>query len=98
MKVTFKGWESKVIIGAYSNGRKAIQLFDATTGEPIAKATVNVPDYKLDDDQVIIKDYSENAGIYETLRQAGVIGPVTEVIPISSYGNAYVCELLFKEN
>lgn len=49
--------------GKYSNGRTAIKLIDVEDGSPVLTATVNVPDAQLADDEVVLKTYSENAGI-----------------------------------
>lgn len=75
MNVKFHDWDCVIVRGKYSNGRPSIQLFDSTTNEPIATATVNLPEVPLKEDQVIIKDYSENQGMYDCLRDAGIISP-----------------------
>ena len=62
--------------GRYSNGRDALQLIDARDGMPIMKASVNVPTFMLDPDEIIIKDYAENEGVLEFLQSNGIIGPV----------------------
>lgn len=72
-QVTFKGWICRVRQGQYDNGRVALQLIDAEDGSPIAKATVNLPDVPLADDEVAIKDYSENEGMKASLIEAGII-------------------------
>lgn len=61
----------------YQNGRVALQLITHDDGfpEPVATATVNVPDCDLADDEVIIKDYSENRGILDILIGAGIVYP-----------------------
>ena len=42
--VKFKEWNCKPVKAFYGNGRIAIQLIDAEDGEPIATATINIPD------------------------------------------------------
>ena len=59
----------------FTNNRTALELSDAETGEPIAKATVNIPEAILALDEVLIKDYSESAGMVKTLIEGGVIEP-----------------------
>lgn len=59
-------------IGKYSNGRIAIQLIDAETGCPVTKATINIPDATLEDNELIIKDYSENEGLLHFLTSNGL--------------------------
>jgi hypothetical protein len=53
--------------------RIAIILEDISTAEQVAVATVNVPNEPLADDEVIIKDYSENEGMLHTLIMAKII-------------------------
>lgn len=92
MTIKFHTWDCKVVFGKYPNGRTAIQLFDSTTNEPIATATVNIPEAKLADDEVIIKDYSENDGIYDCLLLAGVIDGVHRFVQ-AGHEYALVCGL-----
>ena len=60
----------------YSNGRTAIELTDAETGEPVLTATVNIPDVDLTSREVIIKNYSENEGVLGFLMDNNIVGPV----------------------
>jgi len=69
--VNFAGFESTVEFATYSNGRTAIQLCDANDGQPIATATVNLPDEPMAEDEADIKNYSENSGILDALIDAG---------------------------
>lgn len=74
MKLKFRHWDCVIQKKTYSNNRIALQLVDAEDNDsPIAIATVNLPDEQLNDDEVFIKDYSENEGIYQTLVDAKVI-------------------------
>jgi hypothetical protein len=73
MKVTFNQWDCILEKKTYPNNRIALQLIDAEDGSPVAMVTVNLPDEQLNDDEVLIKDYSENEGIYQTLVDAKVI-------------------------
>lgn len=59
--------------GRYDNGRVALQLADAETGEPIAKATVNIPEIEIAADEAFIKNWSENEGMLEALIEAGLV-------------------------
>lgn len=56
--------------GHYSNGRLAVSLVDINEG-PFCHITINIPEAELADDEVIIKNWSENEAIYYTLREAG---------------------------
>jgi hypothetical protein len=55
----------------YSNGGHALSLIDESDGFPYAKCTVNIPG--LSEDEVAIKDYSENEGVYDLLVDNGII-------------------------
>ena len=79
--VKFLDYECEMTIHQYENGRIAIRLVNAINdpanemykGEPIATATVNLPDIHMADNQIIIKDYSENQGMFVALKNAGVV-------------------------
>jgi len=72
--VKFMQWDCKVLKRKYTNNdRVALELSDATDGETIAIATINVPEVALAPDEVIIKDYSENAGMLDCLLKAGIV-------------------------
>lgn len=74
LKVKFKEWNCGLELGlSYGNGRRAIELFEVETKEPIAVATINLPEEHLEDDELFIKDYSENSGMLKCLSEAGVI-------------------------
>lgn len=71
--VKFRQWNCNLEFAKYSNGRTAILLSDVEDGSPVAKATVNIPEIPLSENEVIIKDYAENIGMLETLINAGVV-------------------------
>lgn len=79
--VKFNQWQCHLKFGYYNNNRLHIELISAVenmdiflfVGDPIAKATVNLPDIDLKDDEIIIKNYSENEGMLETLQKFGYI-------------------------
>jgi len=75
MEVKFKNWNCIAVGGYYGNANKAIQLFDQEDFFPVAKATVNLVEEKIDPDIVFIKDYSENVGMKQALINAGIINP-----------------------
>lgn len=84
-KINFKNWKCFISLGYYNAGsRLAIQLLsdeeDADKGvfygEPIAVATVNIPELQLKDNEICIKNYSENEGMIDTLQKAGLITEV----------------------
>ena len=93
MNVTFNDSECTLDYAFYENGRTALLLLDATDGQPVATASVNIPEVPLEDDEIAIKDYSENEGMYNVLNAAGVISQ-----PVSFIENGFVvipvCKLL----
>ena len=95
MNITFKKYGCRIVFSEYTNGRTAIILQDLDDLSTIAVATINIPDHKLDPDEVIIKDYSENDGILECLVLNKVI---SEPIRFIQTGHivAPVCLLLIK--
>lgn len=64
-----------ISLGKYENGRTVIQLNDAIDGHPYAVATVNMPNVLLADNEVLIKDYSENQGVLDFLIKYNVVTP-----------------------
>ena len=92
--VKFKRWDCDIIYGEYGNGRMVIQLFQTGVESPylVATATVNLPDEKLDTDEIAIKDYSENEGMLTALVEAGIVTKIKRlvssgyvIIPICTY-------------
>ncbi|MDB5144211.1 MAG: hypothetical protein JWQ66_2924 [Mucilaginibacter sp.] len=93
MNVTFRQFDCTIEKLQYHNGRIALRLMGTGEiyGEPVATATVNIADDDTQPDEVVIKDYSENEGMYQTLLNAGIITPAhrytssgwIESIPIS---------------
>jgi hypothetical protein len=81
MHCIFNDWNCVVVKRSYPNGRLALQLIDEDDGSPVAVATVNIPDVPLGDNQVIIKDWSENEGIYDALYEAGIVSKVLDTAP-----------------
>ena len=79
--VKFMGEELIPIIGQYVNGQTAIRLVDQD-GHPFMTASV-AHDVNIDDDCVIIKNYSENEGILEALIEAEIIEKPFCEIPVN---------------
>lgn len=65
----------------------AIKIADAETHEPIATPTTCLVDYGIrpEDASVIIRDYSENEGMYAALLKAGVIKEYTREYFVGPY-------------
>ena len=93
MNVKFKEYDCNLVFTTYNHlGNTAIMLVDSKSGEPVATATLN-PEMVLPKNQVVIKDYSENYGMFQTLFEHGIIsGPYHWYE--SGFIKAPVCELL----
>jgi len=59
--------------GKYHNGRTAIQLISVKDGMPYMVATTNLTTVDLKEDEVLIKDYSENAGVLKFLVENNIV-------------------------
>ena len=68
-EVKFKKWECKALISEYTRGGKAIQLVDEEG--PVATATIWIDG--LAEDELAIKDYSENEGMLDCLLESGLV-------------------------
>lgn len=94
--VRFKEWICELQFGRYhGNNRIAIELVDYKTYEPIAFATVNVPSIELKENEIIIKDYSENQGMFQALFNAGVV-KLNRIDRNSQWVDFHICELLIE--
>ena len=84
-----------VNIRKYSNGRSAIELIEmdpAYGPTPYMTATVNIPNVLLQDNEVLIKDYSENEGITNFLAKHNIVTPTNNWVK-SGYVDVQVCVL-----
>lgn len=93
--IKFKKWDCILQFKKYKNNRTAICLVDAQTFEPVAIATTNVPEVPLKDNEVIIKDYSENEGMLDTLVNANIISKLGKNVKIG-HVKCEICKLLKK--
>ena len=93
--VRFKEWVCEMQFGKYPNGRTAIELVDYKTYEPIATATVNVPGIPLKENEIIIKNYSENQGMFQALFNAGIV-KLNRIDTQSEWVDFHICELLIE--
>jgi hypothetical protein len=92
--LNYKGYDCKLVKREYQEGGSpALCLEDPITGEPIAVATINVPELELPKDVVVIKDYSENEGMLDFLIQNKIVEEPMEYIPLG-FILAPICKLL----
>lgn len=72
--VQFGQWKCRPVAKHYMDGdRKALALHDIEDGAPVAIATVNLPEKACEEDEVFIKDWTENEGMLSALLQAGIV-------------------------
>ena len=69
--VLFRDWQCIVIPHLYPNGAPGLHFEEASSGEPIATASVNLPEKAIQhvkDEYLVvwIKHWSENQGVLET--------------------------------
>jgi len=82
LRINFSGYECFVMHRKYpQNNRHAIELIDTEDCCPVAVASVNIPDVSLEDNEILIKGWSENEGMADILMKAKVIGPVLDKVP-----------------
>ncbi len=89
-----------VVFASYMNKYKdtkqhivAIEIKDNDDGCPVARATVNVPEFPLEEGHVLIKNYSENAGILPWLIENNIVEDTGKCVPVG-YEKVHVCKLL----
>ena len=91
--VNFHRKDFELKFGYYANGRTAMTLNDPETGQTYAKATVNLINEPMDENEVAIKDYAENDGMYNALGMAGIISSPSRIVRVG-YSSAPICTLL----
>ena len=89
----YETYDVVVVFSRYIPGRRtAIQLVDSNTGEPVAMATVNLPDEPMAANEIAVKNYAENEGMYDWMIAQGFIEPVHRVVR-SGYVDIPICRL-----
>ena len=93
------GHKVKVQFNKYlNNDRVEIDLIlddDKYRGEPYCAATINVPEEHLEEDEVVIKTYSENEGVLEFLIENKIIHKPHRTVEVSQFfKKAPVCKFI----
>lgn len=99
MTIKVNNQECEVIFEKYMNGATAINLVclgGEDDGEPYATATINIPRVKLEKDELIVKNYSENEGILDALVEANIVEDTGGKVNVG-YAYANICKLKTKE-
>ena len=93
--VEFAGANCTVEIESYTNGQNCLRLVDLEDGMTFCTASVAIDHemVQIGEDDVIIKNYSENQGILEALFYAGIIGEPHRAFTYN-YATFYVCKIL----
>jgi len=91
--ITLFGFTCVPIFRRYTDNDRIAILLRTPQGEPVATATVNQPDFNLEPNQVLIKDYAENEGILAALVNTGVIEDTGMTAPVG-HARARLCRLL----
>ena len=91
---THRSIRCDVYLTKYHNEQHALQLIEKSTGQAWATASVCLPSAKIWEDEVFIKDYSENEGMILSLQQANIIGKEPRGFHPSGHVQIPVFELL----
>ncbi|MBZ0144245.1 MAG: hypothetical protein K8F56_11735 [Rhodocyclaceae bacterium] len=92
--LVFRGLPCSAELARYREapGQVAIRLRSLEDGEPVACATVVLPDFALEPGHVLIKDYSENTGMLAALLASGLVRDTGQRVR-SGYVLLPICEL-----
>lgn len=71
--VDFQGFECHVVMERYQSGGLSLRLIDAADPCPVCRATSNLIDSRPAKDEVFIKNYGENEGVFQVLTEAGLL-------------------------
>jgi hypothetical protein len=87
--------ELELEFNRYGDGQRYLGLW--YNDEPYLTATVRInvpghPTFELDEDDVVIKNYSENEGVLEALIAANIIDKPHTKLPCN-FVTLYVCQL-----
>jgi hypothetical protein len=94
MEIQFKRWVCDLNFESYVNGNRAFTLTNPKNGERIAVCTINLN--SLTEDELAIKDYSENQGMYQTLLDYKIIEPAHRFEDSGYIKNIPICYLNWK--
>jgi len=93
MNYVYQNEEVTISIGNYQSGRKAIQMYESETGFPYATATTDLPGIAIKNyNEVLVKDYSENQGMFEFLTSNNIVTFTGKTV-VSGHVELYICTL-----
>lgn len=92
MGFRWNGWNCALLERRYGNDRLALMIVDEDDGSSIGVATVNLPEADLAPGEILIKTWSENAGLLEAMISAGIIEDTGKRVP-TGFVEAAVCRM-----
>ena len=91
----FREWPVRLSWGKYVGGRTALALMHAEDGDPVACCTVNIPEASLGENEILVKNWTENEGMDDWLAENGIAKHTGRDVA-TGYVSAPVMELLIK--
>lgn len=86
-KIKFRDVEYNVNHFRYHNGRRGLLLTETAAPGNSINCTINISSLNIDNDQVIIKNWGDNIGLYSVLVDNGIIKSYSRRIPVGlEYG------------
>lgn len=73
-KIKYLEYICELIYSKYATGNNRLQLVDANDGIPVTMASLN-PAEILKEDEIAVKNYSENEGMLDFLIENNIVGP-----------------------
>jgi hypothetical protein len=74
LELKFQDWRCRLVMEQYSDGGgPSLRLVDADDGSSIARVTSKLSEFNPQEDELLIKNYSENEGVLAALVDAGVL-------------------------
>jgi hypothetical protein len=94
-EIILNGQRHDLYFANYSDGMRTALILMTKQHEVAMIATVNVPEEHIEEDEVIIKNYSENEGILDVLIDAGIISKPLRSVEVG-YALVHICKLLIE--
>lgn len=88
--IDLNGFKCYAKIRPYNNGHVYMHLHDCQDDQPVTRVSLMIDEIPVIENMIIVKSYSENEGVYESLLNAGIVKPCERKYPI---GNefAHIC-------
>ena len=86
-------FDTVIDVATYHNGRPAIQLVTISDGEPFGTLTCNIPEYNLEENEILVKTWSENEEMAKCCLQSGFFKDTGKRVP-TGFMEAQVWKIL----